>query len=90
MKKVMLQVEQFARLEGVWLQGGWTPAAVTTMWSTIWHRLEPHLRTVTRRNGTLSYEKSRRGQLAWRTFYNKLKNTSKNCEASVAGSQGGT
>ena len=31
MKKVMLQVEQFARLEGVWLQGGWTAAAVPTM-----------------------------------------------------------
>ena len=72
MKKVMLQVEQFARLKGVWLQGSWTAAAVTTMWSTICHRLVQHFCTVTRRNGTLSYEKSRQGQLAWRTFYNKL------------------
>ena len=43
------------------------------MWSTIWHDLEPYLRTVSKgKNGTLNYEKSRRAQLAWRTFYNKL------------------
>ena len=33
----------------------------------------PYLVTVTKgKNGELNYEKSRRGQLAWRTFYNKL------------------
>ena len=78
--------------KGVWLDNSWAPGAVITMWSTICRDLEPYLRTVTKgKNGTLNYKKSRRGQLAWRTFYNKLYENSANSlpskyEASVAGS----
>ena len=69
----MREVKHFARLEGVWLKGCWTAPAVTTMWSTIWHHLEPYLRTVTKRkNGKESDKQSRQGQIAWRTCYNKL------------------
>ena len=65
MKKVMVEVEHFARLKGVWLDGGWTSAAVTRMWSTIWHRLEPYFFTMSKgKTGKLNDKKSRRGQLA--------------------------
>ena len=73
MKLVMREVEHFARLEGVWLEVRWTVPAVTKMWSTIWRHLEPYLRTVTtRKDGKVTDKKSRQGQIAWRTCYNKL------------------
>ena len=49
MKMVISEVDYFARLEGVWQENCWTKSAVTTMWSTIWHHLEPYLRTITTR-----------------------------------------
>ena len=73
MKTVMKEVEHFARLDGVWVDGRWTGPAVVKMWSKIWPRLQPFLRTqTTRKNGSISVEKSRQGQIAWRTCYNKL------------------
>ena len=95
MKNMMVEIKHFARKKGVWLDNGWTPGAVITMWSTIWHDLEPYLRTVSKgKNGILNYEKSRRGQLAWRTFYNKLYKSGttslpSKCEAIMAGSPEG-
>ena len=77
MKFVMREVEHLARLEGVWLEGNWTSAAVITMWSTIWRYLEPYLRTLTKKNGKVSDDKSRRGQISWRTFFNKLSENGK-------------
>jgi hypothetical protein len=79
MNIVMREVEYFARKEGVWLEGRWTSPAVTKMWSTIWPLIEPNLRTLTRcENGEISDEKSRQGQIAWRTCYNKLLRHGKN------------
>ena len=92
----MAEVEHVARRKSVWLEGGWNSNAVTRMWSMIWYKLDRYLRTESKgKNGELNYNKSRQGQLAWRTFYNKLYNSGKNfmpsnCEASVAGSPGGT
>ena len=46
---------------------------MTNMWSTIWRHLGPDLRTVTtRKDGEVTDEKSRQGQISWRTCYNKL------------------
>ena len=73
MNFVMREVEYLARLEGVWHKGRWTSGAVTTMWSTIWRHLEPYLCTLTTTNGRVSDEKSRRGQISWRTLFNKLR-----------------
>ena len=79
MKMLMREVEHFARIEGVWTEGRWTSPAVTRMWSTIWPHIEPNLRTLTKRkNGEISDEKSRQGQIAWRTCYNKLMRHGKN------------
>ena len=77
MKFVMREVEHLARLEGVWLEGHWNSAAVITMWSTIWRYLEPYLRTLTKKNGKVSDDKSRRVQISWRTFFNKLSENGK-------------
>ena len=63
----------------VWLDHGWTTATVTTMWSTIWLLVDPYFRTQTvRKNGETSEDKSRQGQISWRTFYNKLIKDGKN------------
>ena len=79
MKIVMGEVKHFARLEGVWLEVCWTVPAVTRMWSAIWPRLEPYLRTQTmHKNGKISDKKSRQGQISWRTCYNKLYQDGKN------------
>ena len=79
MKLVMGKVEHFAKLEDVWLDGKWTPADVTNMWSTIWPRIEPFMRTLTPlKNGGVTNEKSRQGQISWRTVYNKLLRHGKN------------
>ena len=72
------EVEHLAKLEGVWLERGWTSPLVTKMWSTIWPHLEPHLRTLTKHNGVVSHEKSRQGQMSWRTLYNKFTKDGKN------------
>ena len=73
MKLVMGEVEHFAKLEKVWLDGKWTNADVTKMWSKIWHRIEPFMRTLTPlKNGRVTDEKSRQGQISWRKVHNKL------------------
>ena len=79
MKVVMREVEHFARIEGVWLEARWTSPAVTKMWSMIWPHIEPSLRTLTQhKDGEITDEKSRQGQMAWRTCYNKLIRHGKN------------
>ena len=74
MKILMSQVEHFARIDDVWIDGRrWTAPDVTRMWSTIWPRLAPFLRTQTiSKNGEVAMEKSRQGQIAWQTCHNKL------------------
>jgi len=70
---VMQEVKHFARLAGVWEEGCCTLPAVTNLWSKIWPSLEPTLRTLTTKSGgEVSCEKSRQGQMAWRTGYNKI------------------
>ena len=74
MKFVMARVEQFAREDDVWCDDDcWNVASVTDMWSTIWPRLDPFLRTQTRRRDeSISEAESRQGQIAWSTCYNKM------------------
>ena len=78
MNQLMKEVEYFARVEKVWLDRRWTSPGVTKMWSTIWPHLEPHMRTLTKRNGKVTDEKSRQGQISWRTVYNKFMKDGKN------------
>ena len=57
MNFVTHEVEYLARLERVWHQGRWNLGAVTTMWSTMLHHLEPYLCTLTKKNGRASDKK---------------------------------
>ena len=73
MNVVMRRIEEFGIEFNVWLASRkWDGGSITTLWSSIWEKLDPYLRTETRVGSTYSYEKSRRGQIAWRTCYNKM------------------
>jgi len=73
MRCVMAEVERLGKINGVWLDRGWDSASITTLWSTIWPRIEPYLYTETMTAaGDVSLHKSRTGQLAWKTCYNKM------------------
>lgn len=76
MKFAMREVEHLARLERVRLEGHWSLVAVTTKWSLTWRYLEPYLRTLTKKNLNVS-DKKHRGQISWRTFFNKLRQKGK-------------
>ena len=78
MRQLMQQVEHFGRARGVWVKySQWDGANVTDLWSAIWSDFDPYLHTETQRarGQPASHHKSRRGQLAWRTCYNKLENS---------------
>jgi len=91
MKSIMVEAEFLARVENVWIDGRWSSADVTKRWSTIWPDLEPHMRTLTTRDGKVTHGKSRQGQTSWRTLYNKFVQVgkyqlpSKNVRARVGG-----
>ena len=73
MRRLMAEVERLGKIDGVWLERGWDSASITTLWSTIWPRLEPYLHTKTMTAaGNISLHKSRMGQITWRTCYNKM------------------
>ena len=52
----------------------WNGKHVTTLWSTIWPKLDQFLRTKTKcvGNDKVSKDKSRKGQISWRSCYNKM------------------
>ena len=73
MNVIMRKIEEFGIEFNVWLAARqWDGGSITTLWSSIWEKLDPYLRTETRVGSSYSYEKSRRGQIAWRTCYNKM------------------
>ena len=71
----MSKVEDIGREDKVWVPySQWDGEKFTKLWSTIWCNLDPYLRTKTQRNknSSTTYHKSRQGQIAWRTCYNKM------------------
>ena len=87
MKQVMAFVETFGRQRGVWLQSNtrWDGRAITILWSSIWEDLSPYMSTKTitslsnlslqqdqLASNAISYHKSRNGQVAVCSIYNKL------------------
>lgn len=75
MKQVMKFVEKFGRARGVWASE-WDGEKITTLWSAIWEDFDPYMRTETKiandDTNSKSYHKSRKGQVAYSTIYNKL------------------
>jgi len=75
MKQVMSKIEKFGKEDNVWRnKSEWDGKYVTTLWSTIWPKLDPFLRTKMQRTGDdqPSRDKSRQGQIGWRTCYNNM------------------
>ena len=69
-------IEKFGRESNVWLpHNEWDGETITTLWSSIWDKLDPYLRTETQRQrgtNSITCDKSRKGQISWRTCYNKM------------------
>ena len=81
----MVVVERFGRERGVWLEDrkNWDGKSVTALWSAIWHDMYPYMSTKTTKvledpNNpdmlvqSVSYNKSRTGQISVRSVCNKL------------------
>ena len=71
----MSKVEEIGREDKVWVPYiQWDGETVTKLWSTIWCKLDPYLRTKTQcdQNSSTTYHKSQKGQIAWRTCYKKM------------------
>ena len=70
MRQVMSKVEEIGQEDKVWVPyNQWDGETVTNLWSTIWCKLDPYMRTKTQRdkNSSTTYHKSRQGQISWRT-----------------------
>ena len=65
MRAVMNEIEKIAREQNVWVKK-WTSSQVTAMWSAVLPRINPYLCSQRNKN------KSRPGQIAWRTCYNNM------------------
>ena len=66
--------EEIGREDTVWAPYiQWDGETVTRLWSTIWYKLDPYLRTKTQRdkNSSTTYHKSWQGHIARRTRYKK-------------------
>ena len=69
----MRETKHLGMEEGVWQRNGWNSPAIMTLWSTIWPRLDPCLRTETKgKRGAVLVHKSRNGQITWKTCYNEM------------------
>ena len=73
MRQVMKRVKYFGLEENVWEPGSWNGEGITKIWSKIFHRLDPYLRTEGNSNKIGCIEKSRKGKISWRTCCNIMK-----------------
>ena len=75
MMQVMSKVEEIGQEDKFWgPYSQWDGKTVTKLWSTIWCKLDPYMRTKTKcdKNSSTTYHKSWQGNIAWRNFYNKM------------------
>ena len=75
MRQVMKKVEEFGKEKNVWVSHqSWTGAQITALWTRIQENLDPYLRTESevQSNNARSLDKSRKGQISWRTCYNNM------------------
>ena len=76
-KQVMKFVEKYGREKDVWLKttktNRWNGKAVTDLWNAIWEDFKPYMQTKTLLSmGDVSEHKSRTGEIAAITVYEKL------------------
>ena len=60
----MKQVKDFGLEENVWELGSWSGEGIAKLWSTIWHRLNPYLRTEGDSTKTSCMEKNLKGKVS--------------------------
>ena len=72
MRQVTKRVKYFGLEENVWEPGSWNGQGITKLWSTIWHRLDPYLLTKVNGKKIGCTERSRKGQISWKTCYNNM------------------
>ena len=75
MRQVMSKLEDIGREDKVWVPySQWNGETGNKLWSTIWCKLDPYMRTKTQRdkNSSTTYHKSWQWQIAWRTCYIKM------------------
>ena len=75
MRQVMSKVEYIGREDKVWVPySQWDGEKVNKLWSNIWCKLDPYMPTksLSDKNSSTTYHKSRQGQIAWRTCYKKM------------------
>ena len=71
----MSKVEEIGKEDKVWVPySQWDGETINKLWSTIFCKLDPYLRTKTQRdkNSSTTYHKIRQWQISWRTCYNKM------------------
>ena len=68
----MKRVKDFGLEQNVWEPGSWNGEGITKLWSTIWNRLDNYLLTKGNSNKIGCMDKSRKGQISWRTCYNNM------------------
>ena len=77
-RQVMKEVHNISERKGVWQSSkNWNGATITYLWSSIWSELAQYLRTEGRSNSAKTLEKSRKGQICWRTCYNNMQKKKK-------------
>ena len=71
MKKLMMEIEQITRIQGVWNENAntWDGSKVTRLWSSVWKPMDTYLSL------KLGRERIRKGQVSYRSVYNKIATT---------------
>ena len=71
-------IQDISERKGVWQSSkNWNGITITNLWSSIWSELDSYLRTEGRLNSAKTVEKSRKGQICWRTCYNNMQRKKK-------------
>ena len=68
----MKRLKYFGLEDNVWEPCSCNGDRIIKLWSKIWHRLEPYPNTEGNSNKVGCMEKSRKGQISWRTCYNNM------------------
>ena len=62
MTQVMKRVKYFGIEENVWEPGSWNGEVITKLWSTVWHRFYPCLRTEENSNKQVAWKRVEKGK----------------------------
>ena len=62
-------IVKFSKEYGLWSDSKhWDGGRVTNLWDGVWQRFDKYLNY----DNTICHNKTRKGEISWRTYYNKL------------------